>query len=321
MSKLPKVLITGANGQIGTVLTQSLRQRYGSDQVVASDIRQPDESAGPFVFLDICDQQALQQIVKEYGITQIYHLAAILSAKGEANPLGTWQLNMDGLFNVLETARICAIDRVFFPSSIAVFGPKTPKTATPQFAYLDPTTVYGISKQAGEQWANYYHVKYGLDIRSVRYPGIIGHQSAAGGGTTDYAVEIFHYALEHQPYTCFLKENTRLPMMYMDDAIRATIELMETPASNITVRTSYNLSGMDFTPAEITRAIQQYFPDFRVDYQPDFRQAIADSWNNSIDDQYARRDWGWQAHFDLETMTSDMIQNLKKKIKPAQPLS
>ncbi len=314
MKSKPKVLVTGANGQIGTVLTQVLRQRYGNEQVVASDIKRPEGNGGPFIFLDIRDREAMIQIVKEYGINQIYHLAAILSAKGEQDPLGTWQLNMEGLFNVLETSRICQVERIFYPSSIAVFGPNTPKDNTPQYTYLDPTTVYGISKLAGEQWVNYYHLKYGLDIRSVRYPGIIGYQSNPGGGTTDYAVDIFHYAVEEKPYTCFLKSDTRLPMMYMDDAIRATIRLMEAPASQIKVRTSYNLSSVDFTPAELVDAIRQYYPDFKVSYEPDFRQQIADSWNNSIDDSQARQDWGWEPAFDLTSMTREMIRQLKKKV-------
>jgi nucleoside-diphosphate-sugar epimerase len=261
------------------------------------------------------DRKRLFELVDNEGITQIYHLAAILSASGEANPLRTWDINMDGLFNVLEVARERKINKVFFPSSIAVFGKDTPAINTPQHTILNPTTVYGMSKVAGEHWAQYYHLKYGLDIRLLRYPGIIGYQSDPGGGTTDYAVDIFHKAVLGENYTCFLKDDTALPMIYMEDAIRATVELMEAPAAKVKLRTGYNLSGMSFTPKEVTAAIQQHYPTFEVTYEPDFRQQIAESWPQSIDDSVARAGWGWQPSFDLEKMTEDMILNLKKKYK------
>ncbi|MEO1514922.1 MAG: NAD-dependent epimerase/dehydratase family protein [Bacteroidota bacterium] len=309
---MPKknILITGANGQIGSVLTSELRKRAN---VIATDIRPPASPDIHFEHLDITNQSRLAELVEMYEVSQIYHLAAILSAKGEQKPLKTWDLNMSGLFNVLEVSRLYDVERVFFPSSIAVFGPSSPKKQTPQQTVLDPTTVYGISKLAGEQWCHYYHQKYGLDIRSLRYPGIIGYQSLAGGGTTDYAVDIFHYALRGEAYNCFLRADSRLPMIYMPDAIRATMELMEAPFEQIRVRNSYNLSGMSFTPLELASAIQQHYPTFEVSYQPDFRQSIADSWSNSIDDSIASRDWGWTPQYNLEQMTADMIYNLQAR--------
>jgi len=312
MSK-PTILVTGAGGQIGTVLTNSLRKKYGRDQVIATDIRPNTHPDGIFEQLDIMDKDRLKQVILDYKITQIYHLVAILSAKGEKNPLRTWQINMDSLFNVLEAAKTHQIQRIFFPSSIAAFGPNAPAFNTPQLSYLDPTTVYGISKVAAENWCNYYFLKYGLDIRSLRYPGIISYQSAAGGGTTDYAVDIFRAALDKGFFSCFLKSDTKLPMIYMEDAVRATLDLMECPSEQINIRTSYNLAGLSFTPAEIAAEIQKHVPDFNIQYNPDFRQAIADSWPASIDDSAARHDWGWKPKFDLAKMTSEMIRQLKNQ--------
>ena len=305
------ILITGALGQIGSVLTAALREQYGDDAVIATDIRDPEEDVGRFIILNVLDRIKLGEVMKKYKITQVYHLAAILSAKGEQNPKWAWEINMNGLFNILEACRNHSVEKVFFPSSIAVFGSRTPRQHTPQDTVLYPETVYGISKVAGENWCLYYNKKYDMDIRSVRYPGIIGYQSMPGGGTTDYAVEIFHKAIAGESYTCFLKPDTRLPMMYMYDTIRATINLMEAPQDNITIRTSYNLSGMDFTPAEITAEIQKHIPDFQVSYAPDFRQVIAESWSESIDDSIARRDWHWQPEYDLAKMTEDMIVKLR----------
>ena len=312
--KTDKILIIGANGQIGSVLTETLREHYGTDHVIASDIREKEEPTGPFELINVLDKDRLNEVVDQYGITQIYHLAAILSAKGELNPLGTWDINMNGLFNILELAREKSIDKVFYPSSIAVFGPTTPPNQTPQDTVLTPTTVYGMSKVAGEYWTNYYYLKYGLDVRSVRYPGIIGYQSMPGGGTTDYAVDIFHEALDNSAYTSFLDKNTALPMIYMEDAIRATIELMHADAARVKVRTSYNLAAMSFTPEQIAQEIQKHIPDFKMSYAPDYRQAIADSWPNSIDDQVARQDWGWKEQFGLGEMVQDMLKNLSKKL-------
>ncbi len=305
-----RILIVGAGGQIGAVLTQALRQAYGADNVVASDLRPLAEQDGPTAVLNALDIQAMDELAETYRITQIYHLAAILSATGEKDPMWAWNTNMASLFNVLETARKRQLDKVYFPSSIAAFGREAAPENTPQYEALIPETVYGISKVAGELWGNYYYRRYGLDVRSLRYPGIIGYQSLPGGGTTDYAVDIYHYAVQNKPFTCFLKSDTRLPMLYMDDAIRATLELMEAPADRLTVRTSYNLAGMSFTPAEIANSICKVIPDFQISYAPDFRQAIADSWPGSIDDSQARADWGWKPAFDLDGMTRDMIKNL-----------
>jgi nucleoside-diphosphate-sugar epimerase len=309
-----RILVVGAGGQLGSVLVPALRERYGDDAVIASDlyIDQAAEDDG-FIELDATDATALTATIGKHNITQIYHLAAILSAKGEANPLRTWGVNMETFFNVLEAARRLDVSRVFYPSSIAVFGPNAPHEHTPQNAALQPTTVYGMSKVAGENWANYYYQRYGLDTRSLRYPGIIGYQSMPGGGTTDYAVDIFHRAVKGEDFTCFLRPDSRLPMIYMDDAIRATIELMEAPADHIRVRTSYNLAGLSFTPAEITACIQEFYPDFRTDYQPDFRQEIADSWPDTIDDSVARTDWGWQPEYDLPALCQAMITNLRQQ--------
>jgi nucleoside-diphosphate-sugar epimerase len=309
------ILITGAGGQIGAVLTDALRNVFGEEHVVATDIRPLHSQTGPSELLDILDRSALEVLVKKYRITQIYHLAAILSATGEKDPMWAWNINMTGWFNVLETAREHRLHKVYFPSSIAAFGREADRVLTPQYEVLIPETVYGISKVAGENWANYYFRRYGTDVRSLRYPGIIGYQSLPGGGTTDYAVDIFHYAARHEPFTCFLKADTRLPMCYMEDAIRATIELMEAPADRLTVRTSYNLAGMSFTPAELAESIRKEVPGFEIRYEPDFRQAIADSWPGAIDDSAARSDWGWQPEYDLTRMTRDMLEHLMVKTK------
>ncbi len=306
------ILVIGASGQIGSVLTEALRNQYGESNVIATDIRNPEINTGIFEQLNVLDINRLNELVDKYKITQIYHLAAILSAKGEANPRGTWDFNMNSLFNVLELAKEKQISKLYFPSSIAVFGNDAPKVNTPQNAVLNPSTIYGMSKVAGEHWSQYFWNRYKLDIRSLRYPGIIGYQSLPGGGTTDYAVDIYHKAVAGEHFNCFLSENTRLPMCYMDDAIRATLELMEADASKLSIRTSYNLSGMDFTPAEIAAAIKNEIPAFTISYAPDFRQAIADSWPQSIDDQLAKTDWGWKPAYDLESMTKDMILHLKK---------
>jgi len=309
-----KILVIGASGQIGVELTLALRKIYGNSNVVASDLREENEllkGSGPYVSIDVMNREMLHVQVIRQNVTQIYLLAAILSATGEKNPNLAWHLNMQGLLNVLELAREEKLHKVYWPSSIAVFGPTSPKKNCPQQTIIEPTTVYGISKYAGEFWCNYYHHRYGVDIRSLRYPGLISYKSAPGGGTTDYAVEIFHEALEHKKYECFLKEDTYLPMMYMPDAIRATIELMEAPSDKISIRTSYNLSGMSFSPKEITSEIRKHIPGFAISYKPDYRQAIADSWPQSIDDSVARRDWQWKEEFGLAAMTSDMLANLK----------
>lgn len=308
-----KILIIGANGQLGTVLTQRLQEKWDLTNVIASDLNRNDNFIGIYEILDATNFEAVQKIVKHYKITQIYHLAAILSANGEKDPLKTWDINMTTLFNVLEASRLNAVEKVFFPSSIAVFGDNVQKELTPQDSNLTPSTVYGMSKVAGENWLYYYHEKYGLDVRSIRYPGVIGYQSLPGGGTTDYAVDIYHRALVNEPFECFLKNTTTLPMIYMEDAIRATIELMDAPKTNITVRTSYNLAGMSFNPMQIAETIQKLYPDFKIAYKPDFRQGIADSWPQSIDDSLSKRDWNWKANYNLELMTEDMIKNLKLK--------
>ena len=309
-----KILITGANGQIGRVLTEELRKIHGNDAILATDITKLPVTVEPFEFLDILNSQRLKEIVHDHHITQIYHLAAILSANGEWNPIKTWNINLNGLLSILEIAREKEMDKIFFPSTIAVFGNTTPRINTPQNVPLLPTTVYGMSKSTGELWCNYYNKRYGVDVRSLRYPGIIGWQSLPAGGTTDYAVEIFHAALKTGHYECFLDENTRLPMMYMHDAIKATIDLMESPKENIGIRYGYNLAAMSFTPAEIASEIQKHIPDFTISYKPDFRQEIASSWSESIDDSEARKDWKWQPSFDLASMTSDMLFHLKETI-------
>ncbi|MDX1937493.1 MAG: NAD-dependent epimerase/dehydratase family protein [Flavihumibacter sp.] len=311
-----KILVIGASGQIGVELTMALRKIYGNANVIASDLREQNpllQGTGPYVSLDVMNKEMLHVQVIRQNITQIYLLAAILSATGEKNPNLAWNLNMTGLLNVLDIAREEKLHKVYWPSSIAVFGPTSPKQNCPQQTIIEPITVYGISKYAGEFWCNYYHQRYGVDVRSIRYPGLISYKSAPGGGTTDYSVEIFHEALEEKKYECFLQEDTYLPMMYMPDAIRGTIELMEAPASKISVRHSYNLSGMSFSPKEIASAIQQHIPDFTISYKPDYRQNIANSWPQSIDDTVARNDWGWKQEYDLQKMTADMLENLKKQ--------
>ncbi|MBK9720924.1 MAG: NAD-dependent epimerase/dehydratase family protein [Saprospiraceae bacterium] len=308
-----RILMLGANGQIGTVLADALRTKFGGAAVVTSDLRNPVIESGPHEILNVLDLEKLNQLIDKHQITQIYHLAAILSATGEKDPMSTWNINMQGLLNVLNVAVEKKIHKVFYPSTIAIFGPSTPKHNTAQESSFIPTTVYGMSKLAGENWCNYYHKRYGLDVRSVRYPGVIGWQSAPGGGTTDYAVEIFYDALKFGKYTCFLEAETRLPMIYMEDSIRATIELMDADVDKISVRTSYNLASMSFTPAELAAEIKQHIPDFQIQYAPDFRQAIAASWSESIDDQMARKDWQWLPNYDLSKMTADMFYQLRLK--------
>ena len=310
------ILVIGACGQLGSELTMELRNLYGNANVVASDIQPPKQTdlleSGPFEKLDVLDKNGLADLYAKYKFKQVYHLAAVLSATGEKNPKFAWKLNMDGLFHVLDAALEHKVEKVYWPSSIAVFGPGTPRQNTPQDTVMDPNTVYGISKQAGERWCEYYFQKYGLDVRSLRYPGLIGYKALPGGGTTDYAVDIYHQALATKSYECFLTENTYLPMMYMPDALKATLDLMHAPAEQIKVRSSYNLSAMSFSPEEITDSIKQHIPEFAISYQPDSRQQIADSWPQSIDDSKAREDWNWQPSYDLDKMTTDMLENLRK---------
>ena len=308
-----KILVIGASGQIGVELTLALRKIYGNANVVASDLREENDllkGTGPYVSMDVMNKEMLHVQVIRQNITQIYLLAAILSATGEKNPNLAWSINMQSLLNVLDIAREEKIHKVYWPSSIAVFGPTSPRKNCPQQTVIEPITVYGISKFAGEFWCNYYHQRWGIDVRSIRYPGLISYKSAPGGGTTDYAVEIFHEALEEKKYECFLKENTYLPMMYMPDAIKATIELMEAPEEKIKIRTSYNISAMSFSPNEIAAEIKKHIPGFSITYQPDYRQQIADSWPQSIDDSVARNDWGWKEDYDLQRMVKDMFENL-----------
>lgn len=307
-----RILIIGSNGQIGLELAENLRMSYGEQNVVCSDVRKMENQIEPFETLDVLDKDALYTIVKKYEITQVYLLAALLSATAEKNPKFAWDLNMNGLFHVLDLAKEGIIKKIYWPSSIAVFGPTTPRIMTPQYTVMEPNTIYGISKQAGERYCEYYHQKFGVDVRSIRYPGLIGWKSAPGGGTTDYAVHIYHEALKNKSYECFLSANTALPMMYMPDAIRATIELMEAPANQVKIRSSYNLGGISFNPEEIAASIRKFIPEFTISYKPDFRQAIADSWPQSIDDTEARKDWGWNPEFDLDGMTKVMLENLSK---------
>ena len=307
------VLIIGANGQLGSVLSKELQKIYGKNNVITSDIYLNSTFDGIFEIIDATDIKAIENIVDKYDVNQIYHLAAILSAKGEKNPLKTWDLNLSMMLNVFEVARKNNVNKVFFPSSIAVFGDSAPLENTPQTTFLNPATVYGMSKVAGENWAQYYFNNYGLDIRSIRYPGIIGHESMPGGGTTDYAVEIYHNAVKNENYSCFLTPDTKLPMIYMDDAIRSTIELMQAPKENIKTRTSYNLGSMSFSPAEITLEIQKLYPNFRVEFNADYRQEIAAKWPKSINDDEARKDWNWKPAYDLKLMTSVMLEKLEEK--------
>jgi nucleoside-diphosphate-sugar epimerase len=308
-----KILVIGSSGQIGTELVQGLRDIYGIDSVIASDIKVTEQAKeGPFEVIDVMDAHGLLTIIKRHNITQVYLLAALLSATAERMPKFGWDLNMQGLFNVLDLAKEKIIKKIYWPSSIAVFGPNTPKVNTPQYTVMEPSTVYGISKQAGERWCEYYFNKFQVDVRSLRYPGLIGWKSAPGGGTTDYAVHIFHEALKSGSYECFLSENTVLPMMYMPDAIKATIGIMESDPSLIKIRSSYNLSGFSFSPKEIAEEIRKYIPNFKITYKPDSRQEIADSWPQTIDSQEAKKDWNWKPEYDLARMTKDMIDNLKK---------
>jgi nucleoside-diphosphate-sugar epimerase len=314
---MEKILVIGCAGQIGSELVISLRKLYGSGNVFATDIKQPPQDvldSGPFQILDVLDEKQLIHFVIRNNITQIYHLAAVLSGNAERIPLQAWDINMRSLLTVLDLAREVKLKKIFWPSSIAVFGPTTPRVNTPQFTVMEPTTVYGISKLAGERWMEYYQKRFGLDTRSIRYPGLISYKTEAGGGTTDYAVEIFYEAVRNKKYECFLKEDTRLPMMFMEDAIKATIELMELPQDKISVRSSYNVAGIDFTPKEIADEIRKHIPEFEITYKPDFRQAIADSWPQSIDDSYARANNGWKHEFDLAKMTEVMLSEIKKKL-------
>lgn len=310
------ILIIGACGQIGTELTQKLREIYGNDHVIASDIREGDDEflgSGPFEIINAMDKAQILEIIQKYNVTQVYLMAAMLSATGEKVPLKAWDLNMQSLLHVLELAKEKYIQKVYWPSSIAVFGNTSPKVNTPQHTIMEPSTVYGISKISGEHWCNYYHAKYGVDVRSIRYPGIISWKTRPGGGTTDYAVDIYFQAKEKGSYECFLSENTKLPMMYMDDAIKATIQIMQAEKEDIKIRTSYNLAGISFTPKEIAKEIKKHIPDFEITYNPDFRQEIADSWPQIIDDSLAREHWNWSHAFDLEDMTKEMLTNIKTK--------
>lgn len=314
-----KILIVGANGQIGTELVIALRARYGNDQVIASDIHTPNKAiadTGPYEYANVLEKDSLHHLFEKYKPTQVYLLAAILSATGEQQPKLAWNLNMNGLLNILDLAVEFDTLKVFWPSSIAVFGPHSPRQNTPQFCVMDPNTVYGFSKLAGERWCEYYYAKYGLDVRSVRYPGLISWKTTPGGGTTDYAVNIFHEALQKGSYESFLSANTLLPMMFMDDAIRSTLTLMDAPADRISIRSSYNLAGLSFTPAQLAAQIQKHLPQFSISYtqQNDPRQAIANSWPQTIDDSYARSDWEWQPAYDLERLTAEMLKNLKNTL-------
>jgi nucleoside-diphosphate-sugar epimerase len=310
------ILVLGASGQIGTELTQKLRLLYGNNNVIASDIREGNTelmSSGSFEIIDATDKATILKIIQKYKVTQVYLLAAMLSATAEKMPQKAWNLNMNSLLAVLDLAKDKHIEKVYWPSSIAVFGPTTPKENTPQKTVMEPSTVYGISKVSGEFWCNYYYEKFGVDVRSLRYPGVISWKIKPGGGTTDYAVDIFFKALEDKKYECFISENTHLPMMYMEDALNATIQLMQADSKDVKIRNGYNLAAMSFTPKEMASEIKKHIPDFEITYKPDFRQEIADSWPNSIDDSQARKDWNWQHKFDLKTMTEDILKSLKKR--------
>ncbi len=312
-----KILITGANGQLGSELTIELRKLAGNENVIATDISEPDKSQreGLFEKLDVLDKELYKELIRKYKITEIYHLAALLSANAEKNVETAWGLNMNGLLNTLDLARKFEIGKVFWPSSIAVFGPDAHKNRTPQESPCNPTTVYGITKVAGEQWCAYYHRKFGLDVRSIRYPGLIGYKSLPGGGTTDYAVDIYHKAVKGELFNCFLSRDSALPMMYMSDAVKATIDLMNAQADRLTVRTSYNVSAISFTPEEIANSIKKHIPGFSIRYEPDYRQEIAASWPDSIDDSIARRDWDWEPDFSLDKMTMDILRHLPNLIE------
>jgi len=311
-----KVLVIGSRGQIGIELVEALQQKLGMENVLGADIHDASaipESAGKYAQLNVLDKEAMHHLIIDQEITEVYQLAALLSATGEKNPMYAWKLNMEGLLNILEIARETKI-KLFWPSSIAAFGPTTPSDCTPQRTIMEPTSVYGISKQAGERWCEYYFLKYGVDVRSIRYPGLIGYKSAPGGGTTDYAVDIFYSAIEKGSYSCFLQPKTALPMMMMDDAIRATIELMEAPAEKISIRGAYNLAGVSFTPEQLASEIKKQIPAFEITYHEDFRHQLADSWPNSIDDSQAQKDWNWKINFPLETLVNTMLSEIKKKI-------
>lgn len=314
----PRILIIGACGQIGSELTLTLREKHGSDHVIASDIREGSKAlmqSGPFEILDATDYNAIEDLVLHYDVNEIYLMAAMLSGTAEKFPMKAWNLNMNTLFHVLNLAKDGKLNKVFWPSSIAVFGPTTPKDNTPQQTVMEPSTVYGISKQTGERWCEYYHKRYGVDVRSIRYPGLISYKTPPGGGTTDYAIEIFHEAIKEKKYTSFLSEETALPMMYMEDAINATISIMEAPSEQISIRSSYNLGGISFTPKEIAAGIQKHIPEFSIAYEPDFRQAIADSWPNSINDEAAKQHWDWKHTFQLEDIISAMLAGVNQELK------
>ena len=314
---MSKIIVIGASGQIGSDLTLELRNRFGNENVIASDIKNAADdvmSSGPFETLDVMDEGGVAAVFKKYDISKVYLLAAMLSGSAEKNPKKAWDLNMKSLLSILDIAKEGIIKKVFWPSSIAVFGPTTPKVNTPQLTVMEPSTVYGISKLAGERWCEYYFKKYGVDVRSVRYPGLISYKTEAGGGTTDYAVEIFYEAIKAGKYECFLTEKTLLPMMFMPDAIRATIDLVEAPAEKVKIRSSYNLSGISFDPETLAAEIKKHIPGFTISYKPDFRQQIAESWPGSIDDADARADWGWKHEYDLAGMTDIMLKEIKKKL-------
>jgi nucleoside-diphosphate-sugar epimerase len=316
---MTKVIVIGACGQIGTELVLALRKQHGNDAVIAVDLKDecPDILAnGPYIKMDILQKEAVRKEIIENQITEVYLLAALLSATAEKNPEFAWRLNMEGLFTILDLAKEKYIKKIFWPSSIAVFGPTTPVDNTPQYTVMEPSTVYGISKLAGERWCEYYYNKYQVDVRSIRYPGLISYTSLPGGGTTDYAVDIFYQAKLGNTYKCFLRDDTELPMMFMEDAIRATLELMNAPQENIAVRSAYNLSGCSFTPKELTQEIKKHLPDFNIQYAPDFRQAIADSWPNSIDDSQARKDWGWKEKYGIEMLVKTMLDHVDPSILP-----
>jgi len=312
-----KILVIGASGQIGSELTVELRNMFGSDNIIASDIKNASKDVmegGAFEILDVMDAKRIGEVISSYKITQVYHLAAMLSGNAEKNPQKAWDLNMVGLLNILNLAKEGVLKKVFWPSSIAVFGPTTPKHNTPQLTIMEPSTVYGISKLAGERWCEFYFNKYNVDVRSLRYPGLISYKTKAGGGTTDYAVEIFYEAVKNGRYECFLNEDTTLPMMFMPDAIRGTIELMEADSSRVKIRSSYNMSAVSFSPKDIACEIRKHIPNFTITYKPDFRQGIAESWPQTIDDTPARNDWGWKHEYDLKSMTEIMLKEIKKKL-------
>lgn len=310
-----RILVIGACGQVGTELVEELANKFGKDRVIASDIRAEASFDVPYLQLDVMNRERVREVVVDNNVTEVYHLAALLSATAEQNPEFGWKLNMDGLFSILDLGKEGILKKIFWTSSIAVFGPTTPRHDTPQRTIIEPTTVYGISKFAGERWCEYYHTRWGVDVRSVRYPGLIGHKSLPGGGTTDYAVDIFHQALQQGSYECFLSAETALPMMYMSDAVKATIDIMQVPLEEVKIRSSYNISAMSFDPAGVASEIQKHLPDFSISYAPDFRQAIANNWPASIDDAEARADWGWQHAYDLPSMVDDMLKNLRNKLE------